>query len=119
MACPYFRPLREAEWSEGRAPLGGIFEGECARGGVCDARLCNFGYARGVCAHFPADAAADAVRFSMPAEDRLVWILERDHAPVAHGVLAWKDGQLASAVDDPMAAQARVFVNVSLRRRAR
>lgn len=113
MACPYFRPLREAAWSQGRAPLGGIFEGECARGGACQAGLCNFGYARGVCASFPADAAADAIRFSM-RDDRLVWILERDHAPVGHGVLELKD---SGALEDPMAAQVRVFLEAYQRRR--
>jgi hypothetical protein len=106
MACPYFKPFKEAPWSEGRAPLGGIFEGECARGGEGDARLCNFGYARGRCAQFPSDAQVDAVRFSV-MEDRLVWIRERDHAPVDHGVIEF-DG--LAALGEVMAEQARVFV---------
>ncbi|HVO99707.1 MAG TPA: hypothetical protein VMT15_16660 [Bryobacteraceae bacterium] len=118
MACPYFRPLRETAWSEGRAPLGGIFEGECTRGGTCDPRLCNFGYARGVCAHFPLDAVADVVRFSMLGGDRLVWILERDHTPVEHGVLEMKDGEPIGTMDDPMDSQALMFVDAYMRRRA-
>ncbi len=108
MACPYFRPLREAEWSEGRAPLGGIFEGECARGGVCDARLCNFGYARSVCAHFPGEEEADAVRFSIAGEGRLIWILEKDHAPLKHGVI--EIANLGGAPNERITAQAEVYV---------
>ena len=34
---------------------------------------CNCGYARGRCPHFPDDAEADAVRFSMAGE-RLIYI---------------------------------------------
>ncbi len=47
------------------------------------AKLCNFGYARHRCANFPQDALVDAVRFSILTE--LIWIAEREHAPVAHG----------------------------------
>ena len=64
---------------------------------------CNCGYARGRCAEFPADAAADAVRFSM-AGGKVVYILEKDHAPMRHGRTD-EDG-----VDELLRSQARAFV---------
>jgi hypothetical protein len=122
MACPFFIPLRPAEWSSGRAPLGAIYEGECERGGTPDSRLCNFGYARGSCAEFPAETAADAVRFSVAGSGegivQIVWILEKDHAPIDHGVLEFAEST-GAFVADPMGvlgAQARAFVKNSLRR---
>ncbi len=104
MACPYFEPL--VPWSEAfaepwsgprRVPLGEPYSGRCSRATVeiepaGQARLCNFGYARNCCGHFPRsdDAAPDAVRFSIisgaPDEAiQLVWIAEREHAPTSHG----------------------------------
>jgi hypothetical protein len=47
--------------------------------------ICNTGYARGRCDRFPTDAEADAVRFSSNRDGTLVYILEKDHAPVRHG----------------------------------
>jgi len=51
--------------------------------------LCNFGYARGRCCWFPEQAGADAHRFSAWQEEggalRVVWIVEREFEPVAHG----------------------------------
>ena len=47
-----------------------------------DPELCNFGYARGRCASFPADAPADAVRF-----DGNRYILERNYQPLEFGRL--------------------------------
>ena len=64
---------------------------------------CNCGYARGRCAHFPDDAGADAVRFSMAGE-RLIYIFEKDHAPVEHGEM---DG--ATETREPLASLARAF----------
>lgn len=122
VACPFFKPLRPLEWSSGRAPLGAIFEGECERRGTAEARLCNFGYARGLCAEFPAASAADAVRFSVSGNAggivKLVWILEKDHAPVDHGFLEYAESTRAFAVEPAgvLAVQARVFVENYLRR---
>jgi hypothetical protein len=122
MACPFFIPLRPVEWTGGRAPLGAIFEGECERHGTGEARFCNFGYARGLCAEFPDDTAADAVRFSVTGSVegvvKLVWILEKDHAPVEHGFLEYTQstGAFVAEPAGVMGVQARVFVENYLRR---
>jgi hypothetical protein len=93
-------------------------------------QICNFGYARGRCEHFPADAMVDAVRFSVkqdagePPTDllRVIYVLERDHAPVEHGVLTFSGSSTAPSLNGvPMpsnlllTAQAEAFV-VSYRR---
>jgi hypothetical protein len=116
MACPFFRPLRPIEWSSGRAPLGAIFEGECERRGTGEARFCNFGYARGLCPEFPDGSGADAVRFSVSGNAdgivTIVWIFEKDHAPIEHGSLEYTKST-GAFVTEPVGAlgvQARVFV---------
>ena len=96
MACPWFLPDARADLRSrpqpARAPLGSVF------GGQCHARPdhpihppetllyegCNFGNGRGHCPWFPADSDFDAVRFS-PHAGGYIWILERDHEPLAHG----------------------------------
>lgn len=132
MACPFFEPAFDVPpdpWQERwthrpRLPLGDCYSGAChaaqpARS-VTEAErdLCNQGYARGQCPHFPAGCAADAVRFSVTNSSvtseeplRLVYILEKDHAPLEHGEID------ASALppDPILAAQARAFI-ASLRR---
>ena len=104
MACPFFHPGRPIDdagrWTHApRMPLGEACHGTCraqpsesfepSEGSLLE--LCNWGYARGRCDRFPPDAPADAVRFSIAAEDqrsvRLIYVLERDHAPVEHGVI--------------------------------
>ena len=97
MACPYFFPLAEADFEArprpARAPLGTVFAGEChAAPGApfqpSDRLLyeqCNFGYGRSSCPFFPPGATADAVRFT-EWKGALLYILERDYSPVAHGV---------------------------------
>lgn len=103
-------------------PLGAMFEGECQYGGLGEPRLCNFGYARGLCAEFPDAAPADAVRFSVSGNEggvlTLVWILERDHAPLNHGLLKYTEstGEFAATPDGLLAEQARVFIENYLRR---
>jgi len=110
------------EWSAGRAPLGAMFEGECEKHGTAEARLCNFGYARGACRHFPDGSGADAVRFSVLGSAsgivRLVWILEKDHAPLDHGFLEYGEstGEFVEAPEGVLGAQARIFVENYLRR---
>ena len=64
---------------------------------------CNCGYARGRCSHFPDDAAVDAVRFSMAGE-RLIYIFEKDHAPVEHGVI-----DDTSEAREPLVSLVRAF----------
>lgn len=93
-----------------RAPLGGLYLGECVASGEHPAappadilyEQCNFGYGRRVCPNFPSDARADAVRFSMYA-GKLIYILEKDCSPVEHG--------LADSISEgtAVARQAAVF----------
>ena len=122
MACPFFKPMRAMEWSSGRAPLGAIFEGECERSGTAEARFCNFGYARGLCADFPDWSAADAVRFSVSGNAdgivKIVWIFERDHSPVEHGFLEYSElkGAFVAEPVGVLAVQAKVFIENYLRR---
>ena len=110
MACPYFVPQQKAPHPSrplpARTPLGALY------GGACDADAlhqpdadelydcCNVGYARGRCSHFPETAEADAVRFSLH-RDKLLYVLEREHAPVRFGEVPATAGVLA--------AQARAF----------
>jgi hypothetical protein len=80
--------------------LGRLHRGECRAGAAhipdeTELRAwCNFGYARGDCPCFPADAPADAVRFSIAQADDAVitvrYCLERDHRPVQHGTLTFR-----------------------------
>jgi hypothetical protein len=91
MACPFFVPeavtdqLRAA-----RAPLGRVYSGTCQAsaepGTPPDASLehCNFGYGRGGCPRFPADALVDAVRFTR-YKGEFLYVLERECTPVEHG----------------------------------
>jgi hypothetical protein len=65
--------------------------------------LCNRGYVRGSCAHFPA-LAPDAVRFAWNAAKQLIYILEKDHAPVEYGVVD------LSQTEEPRASQACAFM---------
>lgn len=108
MACPYFlpkEPLKETGWAvPPRAPLGVLCAGECHAGEdiqPAEHERCNFGYARGVCARFPADAPVDAVRFWRDG-DVVRYVFERDHAPCGQGDAATGGGILA--------AQALMFV---------
>jgi hypothetical protein len=129
MACPFFAPQRRLDpgtWTHlPRLPLGDPCFGFCqALNGASFAppeehqrELCNRGYARGLCEHFPASSAADAVRFSVIDDEgdrlRLVYVLEKDHAPLDHGQIDFDIGKNAFASVLPgqiLAAQARAFV---------
>ena len=61
--------------------------------------LCNYGYARGRCPHFPADAPADAVRFSLISEQQAIYILEKDHSPMEWGPVAQASACVARQAD--------------------
>jgi hypothetical protein len=112
LACPYFKPLRRLDagaWDPApRLPLGDAWAGACTVGSAWEPaepmqrETCNCGYVRGRCAHFPDDAGADAVRFSMAGE-RLIYILEKDHAPLEHGEVE------ATEMREPLASLARAF----------
>jgi hypothetical protein len=114
MACPFFKPSRRLDsggWDPApRLPLGDAWGGECTAGCAWEPpestqrEMCNCGYARGRCDHFPDDGEADAVRFSMAANERLIYILEKDHAPIEHG-------EINGAMDprEPLASLVRAF----------
>jgi hypothetical protein len=121
VACPFFEPRQKREtgpWTHApRLPLGAEFSGVCrSRPGEPHAPpeehqrdLCNCGYARGRCSDFPADTEPDAVRFSWNAH-LLVYILEKDHAPLRHGVLE-VERAFSPATDELLLLQARAFVD--------
>ena len=105
MACPYFYPISKAEGGAkqpARAPLGVLYEGTCEIGGASHSDACNFGYAAGRCDAFPADAYADAVRFTT-LQGRTVYVLEKNFSPVEHGDVTSLTGTLAR--------QAKVFAS--------
>jgi hypothetical protein len=114
MACPFFKPARRLDaggWDPApRLPLGDAWGGECTAGCAeqpaesTQREVCNTGYARGRCAHFPSEIEADAVRFSICADGRLMYILEKDHAPLEYGEI---DG--ATDPREPLASLARAF----------
>ncbi|MBC7927686.1 MAG: hypothetical protein H7039_18730 [Bryobacteraceae bacterium] len=96
VACPWFEPTIPADMADrvrpGRAPLGRLYEGLCHAGGPPATpepeamyESCNFGYGRDRCPRFPGEGVADAVRFSERA-GQLLWVLEKDFGPIAHGV---------------------------------
>jgi len=137
VACPFFVPSRRLEISgwvrPPRFPLGDPFSGAChARPADIveppEARqreLCNCGYARGRCERFPGDSAADAVRFSVTDDSasrlRLVYVVEKDHAPAEHGILEYviDDARLnGPLISDILLQQARAFLESYLSRRA-
>lgn len=122
MGCPFFepqRPLEPGDWTEywthrPRVPLGEAYSGVCRASDPHipseerQRELCNCGYARGRCENFPASAAADAVRFSVISNEplRLIYILEKDYAPLEHGEMVLS----ALAPEDLLSRQARAFV---------
>jgi hypothetical protein len=114
MACPYFYPVAPSRNGSAMLPLGDRWDGVCRA--APDAvrkpddsilRLCNMGYARGQCPHFPACDGPDAVRFtvkgSVNGSVSLYFAIERDHHPFAHGPLTYltASGTLA----DPPASE--------------
>jgi hypothetical protein len=129
VACPFFLPVRRlgsGGWNpEPRLPLGDAYGGSCHALASAPFEppeetqrvLCNCGYARRRCPHFPDNGPADAVRFSVIGHQdgrvTLVYILEKDHAPMEHGLMDDATGAL-----EPLASQARAFVESYLRQRA-
>ncbi|HUK19657.1 MAG TPA: hypothetical protein VLW65_24720 [Bryobacteraceae bacterium] len=112
MSCPYFEPVEPHPRTNGTPhsmlPLGGAWTGTCHAHPAETVRpddsllqrLCNLGYARGVCPRFPAaDPGPDAARFTLVRDDgaslRIYYVLERDHQPFAHGPLEFIVGQRA------------------------
>jgi len=135
VACPFFMPSRRLEhvgWVRPpRLPLGDPWAGTChARADdifeppeIQQRELCNCGYARSRCDRFPGGEAADAMRFSITSDTggviRIVYIVEKDHAPASHGVLEFSESGEVSGVSDLLAQQARAFLESYLQRRVR
>jgi hypothetical protein len=136
VACPFFAPSRRLEiagWVRPpRFPLGGTFGGAChaSPADVIEPpeaqqrELCNCGYARGRCDRFPGEGAADAVRFSVTEDTakrlRVIYVIEKDHAPDRFGTLEYSidDGRLDGPIGDILAQQVRAFLESYLGRRA-
>jgi hypothetical protein len=98
MPCPFFDPrykLNDDAWDPpARMPLRAAWGGTCRVAPdfqPAESQLrevCNVGYARGRCGHFPNGELIDAVRFSAGSHGRTIFVLEKDCAPVRHGELA-------------------------------
>ena len=117
MACPLFLPTSSlGELSAIAPPLGDLLAGNCAAdpSAVIETdilrRCCNFGYARDHCER-AAQADADAARFMIQGERdavvQVAWALEKDHHPVAVGVIEVGDLAEAEPSGDALLAQAR------------
>jgi hypothetical protein len=115
-----------------RWPLGDVYQGVCRSdpsrhfdprdAGQRD--LCNYGYARGRCDRFPRDSSADAIRFSVTGDEdgrlRLVYIVEKNHAPAEHGLVESSVEEIQSirvGESELISNQARVFLESYLRRK--
>jgi hypothetical protein len=137
MACPYFYPLSaRAQRDDSQStmlPLGDSWAGTCLASPeqpwqpkeAALRPLCNLGYARGTCGHFPAGDGPDAVRFAISASDgaaiRLYFVVERDHHPFAHGPLEYSLATRAFAqppASETMLRQAHAYVESFLRRKS-
>ena len=135
MACPFFMPSRRLEhvgWVvPPRLPLGDPWGGTCHAHAddiieppdLQQRELCNCGYARARCERFPGGESADAIRFSITGDTggviKMVYIIEKDHAPAAHGVLQFPEAGEVTGVSALIAQQARAFLESYLHRRAR
>lgn len=136
MACPFFYPTEKTYavgWAfPARLPLGAGFCGTCraAKEEIVptEAELrdfCNLGYAAR-CSRMPADRRADCIRFAVARDDgqriALQYILERDHAPVEHGVVEFdcEAQQWLSRLEDAcLQRQVECYLATYLERRPR
>jgi hypothetical protein len=125
--------LDQGVWTHApRLPLGDPYRGACHAHSSevfepdeIDLRdLCNCGYARGRCERFPQESVADAARFSIAADEddrvQLIYVLEKDYAPVEYGALHYAVGQdrmTGAQLSMPLERQARAFLESYLRRR--
>jgi len=135
MACPCFYPVERLPQTGGKKatamPLGDAWCGVCRASpegewlpdsGTVE-RLCNFGYAKEKCAHFPGDGP-DAVRFSISQDQdgliRIYWVVEKNHLPFAHGPLEYSrvEGCFKTLHPDArIAQQAQAYLGSYLRRK--
>ena len=113
-------------------PLGDTWSGTCHADAGSPftpdenalSHLCNMGYARRTCAHFPETQTSDAVRFLIVGDRdqtiQIAYTMERDHHPEAHGILAYSRVQsvfTGQAANPRLERQARAYVMSYLRRR--
>jgi len=135
MACPYFYPAARFETSSWivppRLPLGDPYSGECRAHGAAYhpdestiREVCNVGYGRGRCDRLPENAAADAIRFNVSADEgeliHIQYIVEKECWPKEHGSFecSSKSMQLAGApADEILQRQASAFLESYVRRR--
>lgn len=136
MACPYFFPVelrtRESSPQQAMLPLGATWTGICRAvpeglpqpDDVIIRSMCNLGYARGNCSHFPCDDGPDAVRFTISRDDgaslKVYYVIERDHHPFSYGPLEYSlvDGQFADPpAGETICRQANAYVENYLRRK--
>jgi hypothetical protein len=127
MACPLFLPVSPlGDFAGDGVPLGDVYGGECAAGsgtlipiGILR-RCCNFGYARDACAHagtIDADASRFLVKSDCGGVVEIAWSTERNHHPVAVGILRVE--QAAAPDPGPIDRQARAYATSYLRRMGR
>ncbi len=118
MACPYFLPQTPLK------DFSNLYAGSCAAKGAGTIaadmiEMCNYGYVRGACA-CAAGSESDALRFLVRSQEsgivQVAWSSERDHHPVAVGVLALREGECG---DSPLAVQARCVASEFLLHKGR
>lgn len=125
MACPFFLPLEpnplDGATGRPRPPLGEFYAGACSNAAGSDAaemplEFCNLGYARGQPC-FAADAAIDAVRFSIADDNgqtiRIRFCLEHNHRPVRWGEHAWSrpsQAFISSPKETALEQQMRAYI---------
>lgn len=136
MACPFFYPIERFDdktWAKRpRLPLGDPYTGFCHADPMKEwmpdqgtlRELCNLGAARN-CSRFPAEGGPDAVRFSVTSDQnsvlRIMYVHERNHETVDHGVLEYSiaTGQFLSGAETPelLRKQARAYAESYQRRK--
>jgi len=134
VACPFFLPtgpFQDSSWATPpRLPLGEACRGVCRTGDDLFEpaenilrSFCNRGYGKYGCPRFPANAAADALRYSLESDRDGVlviqYIYEHEYGPVRHGRLEYRAGVMEGELDDPVArAQALMFAEGLVKRKA-
>jgi hypothetical protein len=126
--------LDAGDWTHApRLPLGDPYHGVCHAEPshifdppeATQRDLCNCGYARGRCDRFPLDSSSDAIRFSVTGDQggrvRLVYIIEKNHAPADHGAMESGPEEMqfiSLGENEILSRQARAFLESYLRRKS-
>lgn len=125
MPCPFFyptQPVAHPAHPGARLPLIQEFQGSCH---ACDTvvpapadglfSLCNHGYSRGECVHFPPDEVRSCLRYSVIGETseflEILWVEEQDHKPVKWDKVRYRiaTGTLSDELSGCMRAQVEAF----------